>query len=61
MAPIAIVLHGSTSAGKTSLAKIWQDSSEVPVFHITLNAFDEMSKMRDMRSDTELNQVLQTQ
>ncbi|WP_415873178.1 phosphotransferase-like protein [Burkholderia ubonensis] len=53
------MLHGSTSAGKTSLARVWQDSSDVPVFHITLDAFDEMSRRRDVRSDTELNQALQ--
>ena len=58
MKPIAIVLHGPTSAGKSSLAKALQDGSDVPVFHITLDAFVEMSRRRDMRSDEELNQAL---
>ncbi|WP_091790535.1 chloramphenicol phosphotransferase CPT family protein [Paraburkholderia steynii] len=58
MTQIAIVLHGPTSAGKSSLAKALQDSSEIPVFHISLDAFVEMSRRRDMRSDEELNQAL---
>lgn len=58
MAPIAIVLHGPTSAGKSSLAVALQDSSDVPVFHITLDAFVEMSRRRDMRSAEELDQAL---
>jgi chloramphenicol 3-O phosphotransferase len=58
MKPAAIVLHGPTSAGKSSLARALQDSSEVPVFHITLDAFVEMSRRRDMRSDDELAQAL---
>ncbi|MBF3712173.1 AAA family ATPase [Burkholderia pseudomallei] len=59
MIPTAIVLHGPTSAGKTSLARALQDRSEVPTFHITLDAFVEMSRRRDMRSDEELNRALQ--
>ncbi|WP_415914531.1 phosphotransferase-like protein [Paraburkholderia sp. J41] len=39
MTLIAIVLHGPTSAGKSSLAKALQDSSSVPAFHISLDAF----------------------
>jgi chloramphenicol 3-O phosphotransferase len=58
MKPTAIVLHGPTSAGKSSLAKALQDSSDVPVFHISLDAFVEMSRRRDMRSDDELKQAL---
>jgi chloramphenicol 3-O phosphotransferase len=58
MAPIAIVLHGPTSAGKSSLARALQDSSEVPVFHIALDAFVEMSRRRDMRSEDELQEAL---
>lgn len=59
MVPTAIVLHGPTSAGKSSLAKALQDSSDVPVFHITLDAFVEMSRRRDMRSEIELAQALE--
>jgi len=58
MKATAIVLHGPTSAGKSSLARALQDSSETPVFHITLDAFVEMSRRRDMRSDDELKQAL---
>ncbi|HHT8885800.1 TPA: phosphotransferase-like protein, partial [Burkholderia cenocepacia] len=58
MTQIAIVLHGPTSAGKSSLAKALQNSSEAPMFHISLDAFVEMSRRRDMRSDEELNQAL---
>lgn len=58
MKPTAIVLHGPTSAGKSSLARALQDSSEIPVFHISLDAFVEMSRRRDMRSDDELRQAL---
>ena len=58
MASTAIVLHGPTSAGKSSIATALQDSSNVPVFHITLDAFVEMSRRRDMRSAEELDQAL---
>jgi chloramphenicol 3-O phosphotransferase len=58
MTPTAIVLHGPTSAGKSSLARALQDSSDIPVFHISLDAFVEMSRRRDMRSEQELNQAL---
>lgn len=58
MEPTAIVLHGPTSAGKSSLAKALQDSSDIPAFHISLDAFVEMSRRRDMRSNDELNLAL---
>jgi chloramphenicol 3-O phosphotransferase len=58
MAPTAIVLHGTTSAGKSSLAKALQDHAEVPVFHVSMDAFVQMSRRRDMRSDAELDQAL---
>jgi len=58
MGPIAIVLHGTTSAGKSSIAKALQDAADVPTFHISLDAFVEMSRRRDMRSETELRQAL---
>lgn len=53
MPPTAIVLHGPTSAGKTTLAKALQVTSPVPAFHISLDAFVTMSNRRDMRSDAE--------
>jgi chloramphenicol 3-O phosphotransferase len=53
MPPIAIVLHGPTSAGKTTLAKALQATSPVPAFHVSLDAFATMSNRRDMRSDEE--------
>lgn len=51
--PAAIVLHGTTSAGKSSLAKALQDSAPVPAFHVALDAFVTMSRRRDMRGPQE--------
>jgi len=53
MSAIAIVLHGPTSAGKSSIASSLQDSALVPAFHVTLDAFVTMSRRRDMRSPEE--------
>lgn len=53
MQPAAIVLHGPTSGGKTTLAKALQATSPVPAFHVSLDAFVAMSNRRDMRSDEE--------
>jgi chloramphenicol 3-O phosphotransferase len=53
MQPSAIVLHGPTSAGKTTLAKALQSTAPVPAFHISLDAFVTMSNRRDMRNDEE--------
>ena len=53
MQPTAIVLHGPTSGGKTTLAKALQATSTVPAFDIALDAFVTMSNRRDMRSDAE--------
>jgi chloramphenicol 3-O phosphotransferase len=53
MEPAAIVLHGPTSAGKSSLARALQDSAAVPAFHVALDAFVTMSRRRDMRSAEE--------
>ena len=58
MKPTAIVLHGPTSVGKSSLGKALQDSSDIPAFHVSLDAFVEMSRRRDMRSNDELNSAL---
>lgn len=58
MGPTAIVLHGTTSAGKSSLAQALQDHAEVPVFHISMDAFVQMSRRQDMRSQAELDQAL---
>ena len=57
MAPTAIVLHGPTSAGKSSIAKALQATAPVPAFHISLDAFVTMSNRRDMRSDAERAQA----
>ena len=51
--PAAIVLHGPTSAGKSSLAKALQDGAPVPAFHVALDAFVTMSRRRDMRGPQE--------
>ena len=53
MQSTAIILHGPTSAGKTSLAKVLQATAPSPAFHISLDAFVSMSNRRDMRSDAE--------
>jgi chloramphenicol 3-O phosphotransferase len=53
MKPAAIVLHGPTSGGKSSLAKALQDSASVPAFHVALDAFVTMSRRRDMRTPEE--------
>jgi chloramphenicol 3-O phosphotransferase len=57
MTPTAIVLHGPTSAGKSSLAKALQASASAPAFHISLDAFVTMSNRRDMRTDAERAQA----
>lgn len=57
MAPTAIVLHGTTSAGKSSIAKALQATAPVPAFHISLDAFVTMSNRRDMPSDAERTQA----
>jgi len=57
MSPTAIILHGTTSAGKSSLAKALQACSPTPVFHISMDAFVEMSRRRDMQSEAELDQA----
>lgn len=59
MQPTAIVLHGPTSAGKTTIAKALQSSAPVPAFHVSLDAFVTMSNRRDMRSDEEREQAYQ--
>ncbi|HSV44269.1 MAG TPA: AAA family ATPase [Ramlibacter sp.] len=57
MEPPAIVLHGPTSAGKSSLARALQDNAPVPAFHVALDAFVEMSRRRDMRNPGEQRQA----
>jgi chloramphenicol 3-O phosphotransferase len=49
----AIVLHGPTSAGKSSLAKALQANAAIPSFHVLLDAFVTMANRGDMRSDQE--------
>lgn len=57
MTPTAIVLHGPTSAGKSSIAKALQATASLPAFHISLDAFVTMSNRRDMRSDAQRAQA----
>src|SRR5262249_1598960 len=57
MSSAAIVLHGPTSAGKSSIARSLQDSASVPAFHVTLDAFVTMSRRRDMRTPEEQGQA----
>jgi chloramphenicol 3-O phosphotransferase len=58
MSPTAIVLHGPTSAGKSSIARALQTSAPIPAFNIAMDAFAEMSNYGDMRSDAEREQAL---
>lgn len=53
MKPDAIVLHGPTSSGKSSLAKALQANAAIPAFHISLDAFVTMANRGDMRSEEE--------
>ena len=48
-----IVLHGSTSAGKSTLARALQDGALAPAFHVTLDAVVTMSRRSDMRTSKE--------
>ena len=57
MKSAVIVLHGPTSAGKSSLARALQDSAAVPAFHVALDAFVTMSRRRDMRTPEEQRQA----
>jgi chloramphenicol 3-O phosphotransferase len=57
MSAIAIVLHGTTSAGKSSVARALQANAPTPVFHIAMDAFACMSNRGDMRSDAERDQA----
>lgn len=57
MNPAAIVLHGPTCAGKSSLAEALQDGAPVPAFHVALDAFVTMSRRRDMRTHEEQQQA----
>jgi chloramphenicol 3-O phosphotransferase len=57
MEPTAIILHGPTSAGKSSLARALQAGSPTPAFHVSLDAFVTMSNRCDMRSDEERGQA----
>jgi chloramphenicol 3-O phosphotransferase len=57
MKSAAILLHGPTSAGKSSLAQALQDCASVPAFHVSLDAFVTMSRRRDMRSSDEIAQA----
>jgi chloramphenicol 3-O phosphotransferase len=55
--PTAIVLHGPTSSGKSSLAKALQASAALPAFHISLDAFVTMANRADMRNEEEREQA----
>jgi chloramphenicol 3-O phosphotransferase len=57
MNPPVIVLHGPTSAGKSSLGRALQEISPVPAFHVSLDSFVTMSRRCDMRSPEEIQQA----
>ena len=44
--PIVIVLNGTSSSGKTSIAKALQRMLPVPFLHVCIDAFEEMSPGR---------------
>jgi chloramphenicol 3-O phosphotransferase len=46
--PVAIVLHGPSSSGKSSLAEALQATAPNPAFHISLDAFVTMTRRRTM-------------
>jgi chloramphenicol 3-O phosphotransferase len=48
MPPTAVVLHGPSSAGKSSLAEALQAESPRPAFHVSLDAFVTMTRRRTM-------------
>ena len=56
-APTAIVLHGPTSSGKSSIARALQANAPVPAFHVSLDAFVTMSNRGEMRNDEERAQA----
>ncbi|OYU12488.1 MAG: hypothetical protein CFE38_05515 [Comamonadaceae bacterium PBBC1] len=60
MNPAAILLHGPTSAGKSSLAQALQDCASVPAFHVSLDAFVTMSRRRDMRNAEDVAEAYRT-
>jgi chloramphenicol 3-O phosphotransferase len=49
----AIVLHGPTSSGKSSLARALQANAVIPAFHVSLDAFVTMANRGAMRSEEE--------
>jgi len=53
MRQTAIVLHGPSSSGKSSLAEALQATAPVPAFHISLDAFVTMTRRRTLRSEAE--------
>lgn len=57
MQPAAIVLHGPTSAGKSSVASALHNVASVPAFQVALDAFVTMSRRRDMRSPEEVRKA----
>jgi chloramphenicol 3-O phosphotransferase len=55
--PTAVILHGPTSSGKSSLAKALQATARVPAFHVSLDAFVTMANRAEMRSEEEREQA----
>jgi chloramphenicol 3-O phosphotransferase len=57
MQPIAIVLHGASSSGKSSLAKALQAASRAPIFHVDFDAFECMTEHANFSVNTERKDV----
>lgn len=57
MQPIAIVLHGPSSSGKSSLAKALQAASCSPIFHVDFDVFECMTEYANFSANTERNYI----
>jgi chloramphenicol 3-O phosphotransferase len=57
MQPIAIVLHGASSSGKSSLAKALQAASPAPIFHVDFDAFEYMTEHASFSANAERRDV----
>jgi chloramphenicol 3-O phosphotransferase len=49
--PVAVVLNGPSSAGKTSIARAIQRSSTTPALHASLDAFTDMFDWKSVNGD----------
>lgn len=57
MQPIAIVLHGTSSSGKSSLATALQKASPKPIFHVNFDAFECMTEYANFEASADRSDV----